>query len=191
MSRLAIVFALVVCTSNLSSIKEGLRCFSWFHLSFKEDINTFLEANLKKPLQVFHLEVRDKNSNFLIQVVLDNLENKYGSATVDQCAQVSRDLRDFLDEKYEEYNYTLQVSSAGAERELKLPAELERFKGLLVKLKLANEAENLEVKVVRILEIHDGMLDAELWQKKKRGKPPGTVTIPVKDILRGNLYLDI
>ena len=60
-----------------------------------------------------------------------------GGVSIDQCEAVSRELDPILDEKdIIPGAYTFEVSSAGAERQLKRPSDFERFMGSLVEVKL-------------------------------------------------------
>ena len=60
-----------------------------------------------------------------------------GGVNIDQCEAVSRELDPILDEKdLIPGAYTFEVSSAGAERQLKRPSDFERFIGKLVEVKL-------------------------------------------------------
>ncbi|EKQ83288.1 hypothetical protein LEP1GSC064_1128 [Leptospira kirschneri serovar Grippotyphosa str. Moskva] len=60
----------------------------------------------------------------MIEVVLDNLEHPYGSVSLLECEQVSRKLKEELERISPDLDYTLKVSSAGAERKLDLPGDL-------------------------------------------------------------------
>ena len=60
-----------------------------------------------------------------------------GGVNIDQCEAISRALDPILDEKdLIPGAYTFEVSSAGAERQLKRPSDFERFMGKLVEVKL-------------------------------------------------------
>ena len=61
--------------------------------------------------------------------LLDSVPGK-GGVSVDQCAEVSRELEPWLDAHPEVPDrYVLEVSSPGVERPLTKPADWERFKG--------------------------------------------------------------
>ncbi|MDE7261735.1 MAG: ribosome maturation factor RimP [Oscillospiraceae bacterium] len=63
--------------------------------------------------------------------------DKAGGVDILDCENVSRKLSDLLDEADPiEGSYTLEVSSAGAERPLKRPGDFERFMGSPVAVKL-------------------------------------------------------
>ena len=76
--------------------------------------------------------VREAGTWFL-RVYID----KDGGVDILDCENVSRKLSDLLDEADPiEGSYTLEVSSAGAERPLKRPGDYERFMGSPVAVKL-------------------------------------------------------
>lgn len=76
--------------------------------------------------------VREAGTWFL-RVYID----KDGGVDILDCEKVSRRLSDLLDEADPiEGSYTLEVSSAGAERPLKRPGDFERFMGSPVAVKL-------------------------------------------------------
>lgn len=76
--------------------------------------------------------VREAGTWFL-RIYID----KDGGVDILDCEKVSRVLSDLLDEADPiEGSYTLEVSSAGAERPLKRPGDFERFMGSPVAVKL-------------------------------------------------------
>lgn len=76
--------------------------------------------------------VREAGSWFL-RIYID----KAGGVDILDCENVSRKLSDLLDEADPiEGSYTLEVSSAGAERPLKRPGDFEKFMGSPVMVKL-------------------------------------------------------
>ncbi|MDD6188911.1 MAG: ribosome maturation factor RimP [Clostridiales bacterium] len=76
--------------------------------------------------------VKEAGERFL-RVYIDSEEG----VDIDQCEAVSRELDPMLDEADPiPEAYTFEVSSAGAERELKRPGDFERFMGSYVAVKL-------------------------------------------------------
>lgn len=155
----------------------------------EDDIRKYLSGILVAPISLYEVKVRRGSDHFLIEVALDNLENKYGSVSVGNCTDVSRALTNLLDTEKPEINYTLRVSSAGAERNLKLPQELERFKGIPLKLEYKNEEGNLISGIFKVLEVSNGEVSLELY--KRGSKKQQTLILKVDTILRGNIYIDI
>ncbi len=62
--------------------------------------------------------------------------DKPGGVTLDDCANISRQMNDLLDVHLEEVGpYNLEVTSPGPERPLGKAQDYDRFKGNLVKIK--------------------------------------------------------
>lgn len=72
--------------------------------------------------------------NTRIVIHLDKESDRYGSVNINECESYARALRGELDELEKataiNLNYSLEVSSAGAERELTSVAEVRRFSAL-------------------------------------------------------------
>lgn len=89
-----------------------------------EEISGILDGVLSLPVKLYSLKVNQRPNHSLIEVVLDNLEHPYGSVSLLECEQVSRKLKEELERISPDLDYTLKVSSAGAERKLDLPGDL-------------------------------------------------------------------
>ena len=64
-----------------------------------------------------------------------------GGVSLDDCAEVSRDVSSVLDvEEFVAHHYSLEVSSPGLERRLRLPSDFVRFRGKTARVKLARPA---------------------------------------------------
>ena len=86
------------------------------------------------------VEFQKEQGNWVLTLYIEHQDGR--SATIDDCEAVSRPLSDALDEADPiEGSYTLEVSSAGAERALKRPSDFQQFLGspVLVKLYRARE----------------------------------------------------
>jgi ribosome maturation factor RimP len=190
---------------GLSSLKTRLSCFCHHsihkparrRLSFGRQILLITENLIKEyltqfvihPIVIYSLKVNYQGKNSLIEINLDNLQNSYGAVTIGDCEQVSRDLRSILEEKQPEENYTLKVSSAGAERDLRLPGDLKRFSHLPLRLKFESK-EGLLDEVVKIVRLEGEEIELEKYSKKI-SKNTTKYLLQVSDITKGNLYLDI
>jgi ribosome maturation factor RimP len=91
-------------------------------------------------LEVFDLSFRREAPGFVLRIMLDRTDGEVG---IEDCQRVSRDLSVWLDVEDEAVgqglgdNYTLEVSSAGLDRPLRLErgdADFRRFEGRLVKV---------------------------------------------------------
>ena len=99
---------------------------------------TDLVAQLAQPLaeaagcSLWDVEYVKEAGTWYLRIYID----KETGVSIDDCEAVSRPLSDALDEADPiEGSYTLEVSSAGAERALKRPGDFERFMGSPVLLK--------------------------------------------------------
>ena len=100
---------------------------------------TELTAELAAPAiaesgcTLWDVEYVKEAGTWYLRVLLD----KEGGVDILDCEAVSRKLSDLLDEADPiEGSYTLEVSSAGAERPLKRPGDFQRFMGSPVAVKL-------------------------------------------------------
>lgn len=86
-----------------------------------------------------------------------------GGVSIDQCEAVSRELDPILDEKdIIPGAYTFEVSSAGAERQLKRPSDFERFMGSLVEVKLYKVKDGKKEFVGNLRGYEDGKVTVEV-----------------------------
>ncbi|MFO7883457.1 MAG: ribosome maturation factor RimP [Desulfobacteraceae bacterium] len=82
-------------------------------------------------IELVHLEILGQARDTTIRISID----KPGGVTLDDCADISRQLGDLFDVYLLEMNdYRLEVSSPGPRRPLKKEADFERFKGRKVRI---------------------------------------------------------
>ncbi len=100
---------------------------------------TELTAKLALPVveeagcELWDVEYVREAGTWFLRIYID----KEGGVDILDCEKVSRALSDMLDEADPiEGSYTLEVSSAGAERPLKRPGDFQRFMGSPVAVKL-------------------------------------------------------
>lgn len=95
----------------------------------------FVEA---QGCSLWDVEYVKEAGQWYLRVYID----KEGGIAIEDCEQVSRPLSDALDQQDPiEGSYTLEVSSAGADRALKKPEHFEAFLGTLVDVKLYRTRE--------------------------------------------------
>lgn len=88
----------------------------------------------EQGLELWDVEYVKEAGEWYLRVYIDRLEGYVG---IDDCEAFSRAFDPILDaEDPIEGSYTFEVSSAGAERELKRPSDFERFLGSNVEVKL-------------------------------------------------------
>lgn len=100
---------------------------------------TDLTAQLAEPIArqagctVWDVEYVKEAGSWFLRVYID----KEGGVSIDDCEAVSRPLSDKLDEHDPiEGSYTLEISSAGADRALKKPEHFRQFMGAEVEARL-------------------------------------------------------
>ena len=108
--------------------------------------------------------------------------DKEGGVSINDCEAVSRPLSDALDEADPiEGSYTLEVSSAGADRVLKKPEHFAQFTGSEVDVKLYRAREGRK-ELTGVLKGYDnGNVTVEL--------PGGDVTLEKKDVAQVRLHV--
>jgi ribosome maturation factor RimP len=160
-------------------------------LSITESVlNKFLETIVNIPLQIYSLDLKSARGHFLIEICLDNLNDPRGSVSIKDCENVSKLLGEFLEESYSDENYTLQVSSAGAERELRLPGDLGRFKNVPVKIDFMQNGKKIS-KPFTILNFDGKIVTLSALEKKDMKAFGKNFELKVEDISKGNLFLKI
>ncbi len=153
-----------------------------------QDANGELE---KAVLEVLH-PIVEENSCELVDIkylresggrVLRIYLDKEGGVTVDDCANVSRELGVVLD-AYDiiPHSYTLEVSSPGLRRPLKRQSDYERFKGRRVKIKTTDPVEDRRVFSGTLLGMKGEMI---LVQVEGR-----SYSVPFGSVSRANLEID-
>ncbi len=123
--------------------------------------------------------VREAGTWFL-RVYID----KEGGVSIDDCEAVSRPLSDALDEADPiEGSYTLEVSSAGADRPLKRPEHFAAFLGAEVEIRLYRPVDGRKDHVGLLRRYRDGDVTVETAGAEK--------TFSKKDVAQVRLYVRI
>ncbi len=112
-----------------------------------KSVNDIVESILKdflvkNKLELYDVKFEKQGNDRFLRVFID----KEGPVSIDDCEMVSRFLSNKLDKNDPiEEAYYLEVSSPGAERELKKEIDFKRFKGSKVKLKLKVAREGQKI----------------------------------------------
>ena len=92
-----------------------------------------LPAAQRQGVEIWDVEYLREAGQWFLRVYID----KEGGIGIDDCERFSRELDPILDEADPiSESYVFEVSSAGAERELKRPSDYERFIGSKVEVRL-------------------------------------------------------
>ena len=132
-------------------------------------------------LELVHAEVAGPEGHPIVRVFID----KPGGVTHDDCSEVSHHLGTVLDvEDFIHSAYTLEVSSPGIERGLYKRADYERFAGSTAKLKTRVAIKGQRNFRGRIAGVEG---DTVVFDDRTSGR----VTIPLGDIAKANLEIDV
>ena len=145
---------------------------------------TELTAGLAAPIveaagcSLWDVEYVKEAGEWFLRIYID----KEGGVSINDCEAVSRPLSDALDEADPiEGSYTLEVSSAGADRVLKKPEHFAQFTGSEVDVKLYRAREGRK-ELTGVLRGYDnGDVTVEL--------PGGDVTLEKKDVAQVRLHV--
>ena len=145
---------------------------------------TELTAGLAAPIveaagcSLWDVEYVKEAGEWFLRIYID----KEGGVSINDCEAVSRPLSDALDEADPiEGSYTLEVSSAGADRVLKKPEHFAQFTGSEVDVKLYRAREGRK-ELTGVLKCYDnGNVTVEL--------PGGDVTLEKKDVAQVRLHV--
>jgi len=169
------------------------------NLNLEEDIRNIAEAALEQGFKIFDLALIHGKSILKIKVLLDKLDDPWGTPTIADCARYTRrfdaGLTDLVNKGGMTEDYVLEVSSPGAERELKERSEWIRFREKPMKVRYNITPEKANTDVLSLVRVDD---DMAYWKKailkkdkKKTRKQSGEeIGIQIKDIIQVKLYLD-
>jgi ribosome maturation factor RimP len=137
-------------------------------------------------MELVDVEYRREGRAMVLRLSVD----REGGVSLDDCAQVSRELSAILDvEDFIEGYYTLEVSSPGLNRPLKKTADYDRYRGRLVRVKtfelLPDDAGNPRKTFLGELLGLDGM---NVRIKLKEGQ---TAVIPLDKVAKANLEFEL
>ena len=145
---------------------------------------TDLVAQLAQPLaeaagcSLWDVEYVKEAGTWYLRIYID----KETGVSIDDCEAVSRPLSDALDEADPiEGSYTLEVSSAGADRALKKPEHFRQFLGEQVDVKLYRAREGRKELTGALKAYENGDVTVEL--------PGGDVTLEKKDVAQVRLHV--
>jgi len=145
-----------------------------------EKIEEFAKTLLPSMgLELVEVQFRREGHGWVLRLFIDCETG----ITVDHCADVSREVSDFLDvEDLIEHQYNLEVSSPGLERPLKTVRDYERFIGRKAKIKLRESVDGEKVYVGEIQSVQGESVELAVKDK-------GAVILPFEHIRKARLAL--
>lgn len=113
----------------------------------------------KNGCRLWDVEYVKEAGTWYLRVYID----RDGGVSIDQCEAVSRELDPILDEMdVIPGAYTFEVSSAGAERQLKRPSDFQQFMGSLVEVKLYRAKNGAKEFVGELTGYDDGKVSVSI-----------------------------
>ncbi len=114
---------------------------------------------------LWDVEYVKEAGSWYLRVYID----KAGGVSIDDCEAVSRALDGLLDEADPiPDSYTFEVSSAGAERQLKRPGDFAQFMGSLVAVKLYSAIDGQKEYIGNLTAYQDGDIEIENQAGRRR-----------------------
>ncbi|OEU58105.1 MAG: ribosome maturation factor [Desulfuromonadales bacterium C00003096] len=142
----------------------------------------------EKGFELVLLEYRREERDMVLRLFVD----KEGGVNLDDCAEVSREVSVLLEVEDPIVSaYRLEVSSPGIDRPLTRPADYERFRMRLARIKMSGKCDpdqrgqQRKTFVGKLLGLRDGLVLLEQMDKKG-----GIVELPLCDIERANLEIE-
>ena len=136
-------------------------------------------------MELVELEFKREGRDWFLRLFID----KPGGVTLDDCAEVSREVSAILEvEDPIASAYRLEVSSPGLDRPLKRPEDFARFAGQLIKIKtraLIDPDQRGHSRKTFVGELLG--LDGEVLRLRLTDKRGGIVAIALADLEKANL----
>lgn len=134
---------------------------------------------LEKNLELFDIEFKGTGHKGVLRVFIDKEEG----VTINDCAQISRELGTLLDvHEVIPGSYNLEISSPGLTRPLRNPSDFTRYKGKNVKIKTFEDIDDRKVFKGKLLDFIDEIVSIETDGVNHM--------IPYNKIEKANLELD-
>jgi ribosome maturation factor RimP len=188
------------------------------------DLKDFLYEILPSGLGIYEALLKPAGKSWHFEIILDGLNHPSGAVSIDDCAAFSQNFSERLDRELllkdpqsvwsgifppelTTENYSVQVSSAGAERKVRLPEDLERYRGLPLRIKYREDGV-----ICTVLGMFDSIMDTEDGHteifyfkefhprkrmkksksaKKAARRADGKIEITKENLIQVNLYLDL
>ena len=150
----------------------------------REKVAELLKSALEENKSLFLIDLNISEDN-QIRVILDGDEG----VTVEDCIAVSRQIEHNLDR--EEYDFSLEVMSAGVSEPLTLPRQYKKNLGRTLKIKTKKD-EKIEGELTAVSD-ENFTLKWSVREPKPVGKGKITVqkeaTLPYKDIMEAKVMI--
>jgi ribosome maturation factor RimP len=127
-------------------------------------------------MELVHLEYQRESAGWIMRLYID----RPGGVTLDDCANISRQMNDLLDVHLEDMGpYSLEVTSPGPERPLGRVQDYNRFKGNQVKIRTIVPCDGQKNFKGVLLGLSAEKVSLQVGEQ--------TVRIPLRDISKARL----
>ena len=142
------------------------------------EVSHFAEPLLDSwGLEIVDVEFVFEAGRWVLRIYMD----KEGGVTLDDCAEVSRELGDLIDaENIIESRYVLEVSSPGLNRPLKKERDFVRSIGKLVKMTMVQSVDNRRNFTGRVSDVKAGIVRLSVDDNH-------LVELPLRDVEKARL----
>jgi len=128
-------------------------------------------------LEMVDVEFQFERGRWILRVFID----KEGGVTLDDCADVSRELGDLIEaENIIDYPYVLEISSPGLNRPLRKESDFIRSIGKMVRLKMSGPINRRRNFTGRLANVREGMISLVVDDNN-------LVELPLKEIDKARL----
>jgi ribosome maturation factor RimP len=119
----------------------------------------------KNGCEIWDVEYLKEAGTWYLRLYID----KEAGVSIEDCEKISREMDPVLDEKDPiSESYVFEVSSAGAERELKRPSDFEKFMGENVEVKLYSPVDGRKSVTGRLVGYEAGSVTVETGQNLQK-----------------------
>lgn len=127
-------------------------------------------------IELVHVEFQSEAHGRILRLYID----KTGGITLNDCAELSRQVSDLLDVSIDDLgSYSLEVSSPGTERPLGKTSDFERFRGKTVKIRTFEPIDDQKNFTGTLNGISEGLVTLSVGEN--------TIAIPFDDINKARL----
>ena len=178
-------------------------------LALKSLEGVLKDDEFESTLEIFSFKVSTERRRIYISV--DNVKDKFGSPTLDQLSSVSRKFNEVLEEAGFPDDVALEVASPGAERSMRLPGDLVRFRDLTMRVTyrqsnadadgqatsatkvmlLTDLDEEQGVCTWKLADVAENRPQAKKGQGMNKKQREWRLKVAFDDVMKANLFIDI
>lgn len=146
----------------------------------RDQVFSLIEPMLEDiGFELVEVEYLTMHGRWVLRLYID----KEGGVTIDDCADVSRDLGDIIDIKeIIDHEYVLEVSSPGLNRPLRKEVDFIKAIGNTIKLKMARDLNGQKNFKGKLKDYNNRIIYLETEEK--------LVELPLEDVEKSNLIFD-